>query len=418
MINFFKGHPTRELLPVQEIAESYKRVLLGTDYLSYDTDANNQHPLQYGTDPGNLDVRKVVTEWVNFKFGNLVSDPDCINMTAGASYGVGNILASVTSPEITQRVFVVTPTYFLINSCFVDVGLGGKLTAIEETHNGKYSIDLEYLEQELKKYSEDLEPVHDNINIEPDPVRGSRKYYRFVMYLVPTFSNPGGLTYTLETRQKLVEMARKYDMLVISDDVYEFLDYTDSKPLPRLNQLDKAAVSSKYGNTISNATFSKIIAPGLRVGWQETATPELVHQLSITGSNRSGGTPNQLSTLVVADLIKTGTIDTIIRKFQSVYKERVRVLKESIAKYLPDDTEVYGGDGGYFVWVVTPSANCFDVVAKLAERKVVLAGGEHFEVTGDERNWGEHCVRLSISYLTRKEIEMGVRLWGEVLVSK
>ena len=131
-------------------------------------------------------------------------------------------------PKITQRVFVVTPTYFLINSCFVDVGLDDRLTAIEETHNGKYSIDLVYLEQQLQKYSQDLEPVHDDINVFPDPVRGTRKYYRFVMYLVPTFSNPGGLNYTLETRQKLVEIARKYDLLLISDDVYEFLDYTDS----------------------------------------------------------------------------------------------------------------------------------------------------------------------------------------------
>lgn len=414
MINFFKGHPTRELLPVNEIADSYKRVLLDSDYLSYDTDPNNQHPLQYGTDPGNLDVREVIAQWVNKKFGAQVSDPNCINLTAGASYGVGNILTSVTSPKITQRVFVVTPTYFLINSCFVDVGLDDRLTAIEETHNGKYSIDLVYLEQQLQKYSQNLEPVHDDINVFPDPVRGTRKYYRFVMYLVPTFSNPGGLNYTLETRQKLVEIARKYDLLLISDDVYEFLDYTDSKPLPRLNQLDKAG-ATKYGNTISNATFSKIIAPGLRVGWQETATPKLVDQLSITGSNRSGGTPNQLSTLVVADLIKTGTIDEIITKFKNVYKERVAVLKESIAKYLPQDTQVYGGDGGYFVWVVTPSANCFDVVAKLAKRNVVLAGGEHFEVTGDKRNWGQHCVRLSISYLTTEEIQQGIKIWGELL---
>ena len=208
----------------------------------------------------------------------------------------------------------------MINSCFVDVGLDDRLTAIEETHNGKYSIDLAYLEQQLQKYSQDLEPVHDDINVFPDPVRGTRKYYRFVMYLVPTFSNPGGLNYTLETRQKLVEIARKYDLLLISDDVYEFLDYTDSKPLPRLNQLDKAG-ATKYGNTISNATFSKIIA-GLRVGW--AATPKLVDQLSITGSNRSGGTPNQLSTLVVANLIKTGTIDEIITKLKTSTKKELR----------------------------------------------------------------------------------------------
>ena len=98
MINFFKGHPTRELLPAKVIAESYKRVLLDSNYLSYDTDPLNQHPLQYGTDPGNLEIRKTVAQWVDRKFGIQGSDPDCINLTAGASYGVGNILASVTSP--------------------------------------------------------------------------------------------------------------------------------------------------------------------------------------------------------------------------------------------------------------------------------------------------------------------------------
>ena len=67
------------------------------------------------------------------------------------------------------------------------------------------------------------------------------------------------------------------------------------------------------------------------------------------------------------------------------------------------------------LFVVTPSANCFDVVAKLAKRNVVLAGGEHFEVTGDKRNWGQHCVRLSISYLTKEEIQQGIKIWGELL---
>ena len=134
----------------------------------------------------------------------------------------------------------------------------------------------------------------------------------------------------------------------------------------------------------------------------ETAAPKLVDQLSITGSNRSGGTPNQLSTLVVADLIKTGTIDEIITKFKNVYKERVAVLK----RVLPSTchkTHKYMAVTEDTLFVVTPSANCFDVVAKLAKRNVVLAGGEHFEVTGDKRNWGQHCVRLSISYLTKKK---------------
>lgn len=93
-INFFKGHPTRELLPAKEIADSYNKVLLEQDYLSYDSDPQNQHPLAYGTDPGNLEVRETIAQWVNKKYGTDTTRADLINLTSGASYGVANILTS------------------------------------------------------------------------------------------------------------------------------------------------------------------------------------------------------------------------------------------------------------------------------------------------------------------------------------
>lgn len=416
MINFLKGHPTRAIIPVKEIANAYNKVLLESDYLSYDTDPNNQHPLAYGTDPGNLDVRTTIANWVNDKYRINSTTASLINLTAGASYGVANILASTTTPQLTKKAFVVTPTYFLINSVFVDAGLGDDLIAINETSSGEYDLDLEKLELELQKYGE---IGVDNILKDP---RGERKIYQFVMYLVPAFSNPGGVTYSLNTREKLLQLARDYDMLLISDDVYEFLDYssttTISPPVLKINQIDQNTVSNKYGNSISNATFSKIIAPGLRVGWQESATPALVQQLSITGANKSGGTPSQLSTFVVADLIESGKLDTIILNFKSIYAERAKVLKQSIEKYLPAGTEVHGGDGGYFLWVKLPEdIDNRAVIGQLVKKDVIIPSGEGFEVLGSEnrQKWGDHCVRLSISYLTSEEIEQGVKIWGDVI---
>ncbi|KAI3405172.2 YEY2 [Candida oxycetoniae] len=423
-INFFKGHPTRSLLPAKEIAHSYNKVLLESNYLAYDTDYDNQHPLAYGTDPGNLEVRDVIASWVNKKFNIHSTRGDLINLTSGASYGIANLLTSVTSLAITRRAFIVTPTYFLINNAFVDVGLGDRLTAINETAGDEYEIDLNALEKELIKYSSDLEQISENMTITNDP-RGERKLYSFVLYLVPTFSNPGGTTYSLKTRLKLLELARKFDLLIISDDVYEYLDYSNDDdgavtsvhvPIPKISQLDQQTVRNKYGNSISNATFSKIIAPGLRCGWQESATPALVQQLSVTGANKSGGTPAQLATLVVAEMIKTGELDTIIENFVSVYKERAHVLKLCVEKYLPENTKVYGGDGGYFFWIELPhNVDNQSVIHELAKKGVILAGGENFEVYGDKRGWGDHCVRLSISYLTTDEIQRGIKQWGETI---
>ncbi|KAK6202547.1 valine--pyruvate aminotransferase [Scheffersomyces amazonensis] len=429
-INFFKGHPTRSLLPVQAIANAYNKVLLDSDYLSYETDPLNQHPLQYGTDPGNYDVRKSIAQWTDKRFGRTSSgngkgtDPDTINLTAGASYGVANILTSVTEAStVTKRAFIVTPTYYLITSSFLDTGFEGKLTAINETPDEEYEIDLKTLEEKLIEYGHGLESSEGKeINIIRDPVRGDRKLYRFVLYIVPTFSNPGGLSYSEKTRVKLIEIARKYDLLVISDDVYEFLDYTDSKyPIPRLVHLDQDTLPpyKKYGNTISNGTFSKLIAPGLRVGWQETPTTKFADQLAITGANRSGGTPGQLASLVVQHLINDGELDKIILDFVKVYKSRSIAIQESIKKYLPKSTRVLGGQGGYFLWVTIPGIEDHTLIVKeLAKNGVTLAGGENFEVAGDTRDWGRNSVRLSLSYLPEEELRLGIKLWGKVLQEK
>lgn len=424
-INFLKGHPTHSLLPAAQIAKAYEKVLLKNDYKPYETDPLNQHPLSYGTDPGNHDVRKSIAGWNDRIFHNsAATDPDCLNLTGGASYGFINILNSFTnSASYTKRAFIVTPCYYLINGAFIDTGFEGKITAIGETHDsGEYDVDIAHLEEELIKYSAGLDEVTPETNVFPDACgRGVDKFYRFVIYIVPTFSNPGGLTYSIKTRQKLIELARKYDMLIVSDDVYELLDYkTDDAPIARIVNLDRDTSTSKYGNTISNATFSKLIAPGLRAGWQESTTPLLVQQLARSGANKSGGTPGQLSTQVVKELIDSGEIDEIIKSFKETYKARAKVVKESIAKYLPSSTKLYGGDGGYFFWVTLKLDDKFTDHRKIVkilkdEYEILLAPGESFEVNGDPKGWGKNSVRLSLSLLNESQIDEGIKKWGEVL---
>lgn len=418
-----------ELLPAKEIAKAYSHVLLNSNYLEYENDPLNQHPLSYGTDPGNYDTRSVITKWQDKKFGlPTPTDPNTLNLTGGASYGVANILASATdSSSITKQAFIVSPTYYLINSSFLDVGFKGKLTAIDETpDHGEYDIDIEFLEEQLKKHSEGLEvsTADNEINIDKGTNRGERKYYRFVIYLVPTFSNPGGQVYTVETRLKLLELARQYDMLIISDDVYEFLDYTGAEyPTPRFVHLDKQSLNpvKTFGNSISNATSSKLIAPGLRFGWQETATCKLSKQLSLTGPNKSGGTPGQLASSVFQYLVESGKADEIISTFKVEYSKRAKTMLAALEKYLPPKhTQVYGGNGGYFLWVVIgkgdPLVKLGDIVKKLqVEHGVILASGASFEVEGDSRDWGHYAVRLCVSYLTAPEIETGIEIFGSEL---
>lgn len=416
-INFFKGHPSADILPRKELADAYSKILLETDFLAYENDPKNRGPLQYGTDSGNYEVRKTISEWNNREFNTNLSRPQNISLTSGASYGAANVLTSATSVEITQSAFIVTPTYFLINSSFVDADFGGRIVPIRETQNEEYDIDIKTLESHLAKSAP--VPENEEINIIKDAAgRPDRKLYRHVMYMVPTFSNPGGISYSTKTRMAVLELARKYDMLVITDDVYELLDYTDANErIPRMVYLDiKTRPQAKtFGNTVSNATFSKILAPGIRFGWHETATNKLAEQLAITGANKSGGTPGQLSSFVVKSLIDDGTLDLIIKKFIGIYKERAKRLREVIPKYLPSSTTVSGGDGGYFFWVTIPSEVDLEKVLDKLKDRVIIPGGHNFEVCSSEPPLWENSVRLSISSLSPEEIEEGIRIWGDEL---
>lgn len=417
-INFFKGHPSADILPRKELADAYSKILLETDFLGYENDPKNRGPLQYGTDSGNYEVRKTISDWNNREFNTDLSCPQNMNLTSGASYGAANILTSATSVEITQSAFIVTPTYFLINSSFVDAGFGGRIVPIRETQNEEFDIDIKTLENHLAQA--DPVPENEEINIIKDAAgRPDRKLYRHVIYMVPTFSNPGGISYTTKTRMAVLELARKYDMLIITDDVYELLDYTEaSERIPRMVYLDiKTRPKAKtFGNTVSNATFSKILAPGIRFGWQETATSKLAEQLAITGANKSGGTPGQLSSFVVKSLIDNGTLDTIIKKFIEIYKERAKRLLEVIPKYLPSTTIVSGGDGGYFFWLSIPGEIDLEkVLDKMKERGVIIPAGHNFEVYSSEPPFWKNSVRLSISSLSPEKIEEGIRIWGDEL---
>lgn len=420
-IDFFKGNASSYLLPSAQIAAAYSEVLHQDDY---DLNPDNAHPLHYGTDLGNLRIRENVVRWSNGKFGRDFHDPATINLTAGASYGAANILTACTRPDITKHVFAVSPTYFLINYAFADAGFAGNISAVRETPSEEYDVDIATLEATLVKLDQQhgLGPVESEINVFDDPTgRGSRKYYRYVMYLVPTFSNPGAATYSLKTRQKLLQVARRHDMLLLCDDVYDFLAYDLQTKVLKLNHLDHDSLPEgyKYGNTISNCSFSKIIAPGLRVGYQETATQYLATQLATTGANISGGTPGQLSTFVVDRFITSGDLDKSIKLLATTFKSRARAMEAAVQKYLPaKHVKFCGGEGGYFCWIQIdhPMVDMGRTVDAVQQKYGVrIPHGSHFEVHGDPLGWGKCAVRLCVTLTTEEEIEEGIKKWGAVI---
>ncbi|KAH3687045.1 hypothetical protein WICPIJ_001989 [Wickerhamomyces pijperi] len=421
-LNFFRGHPTSSLLPNQSIHKAATKILLEPH--EFDSlDPNNRHPLTYGSDEGAIWVREEVAKFSNKLYKpESVTKAEHINLTGGSSYGILNAFLQTTLPHngYTKRAFVITPTYFLINRALTDAGFNGKLTAIHEV--GTNSIDLDHLQKELEKYDTE-EEANTEIIKDPKYDKGHKKVYRFVMYCIPDFSNPGGITMDLPTRLRLLELARKHDMLILTDEVYDLLDYTqplDQLPeplIPKLVHLDRLTQTdpTSFGNTLNNSTFSKTIAPGLRVGYQEAINSNLAGQLSAGGANVSGGTPSQLNTNILGELLKSGEFYQILQVFRKTFAYRSQILQKIIKEHLPEGTKATGFEGGYFQWVTLPEGYDARLIIKecKAQDDVILAGGDDFEVTGDEMGWGDSSFRLCLAFLEEHQLVEGIKKVGE-----
>jgi DNA-binding transcriptional MocR family regulator len=251
-------------------------------------------------------------------------------------------------------------------------------------------------------------------------------------------------------RHALVKLARKYDALVLCDDVYDFLQWPVTSslspsspsplplpagtPLPRLVDIDLSLGRSEhdpegkwFGHAISNGTFSKLIGPGVRTGWVE-GTPDFAYGLSQTGSTRSGGAPSQFSAMIVAEMLKTGEVDRhVAGKVRPALRRRHGMMLEAVREELEKfGVEVKGESqergsvyGGYFVWLTLPEdgPGAKEVAGRAKrEENLIVAEGEMFEVPGDDRSprFGRN-LRLTFSWEEEGDIVEGVRRLGAVL---
>lgn len=284
-INLMRGWPNTSLLPVGLLQSTTQEAL---------ADHSIAHPgLLYGPDPGYEPFRQAVAAWLTtFYQPRAPTTASRIVATGGASQNLGSLLSVFTDPEYTRNVWIVAPAYYLSFAIFEDASLGSKMRAVPEDEEG---LDMEYLRAEIRK-SETRAREHGVDRPRYKSKRQGGKFYKHIVYCVPTFANPSSRTMSLSRRQELVRLAREYDALVISDDVYDFLQWPaeassssgalQSAHLPRLVDVDRTLDGGTdrdgadgFGNACSNGSFSKIAGPGIRVGWAE-GTDKLAYAVS------------------------------------------------------------------------------------------------------------------------------------------
>jgi DNA-binding transcriptional MocR family regulator len=231
------------------------------------------------------------------------------------------------------------------------------------------------------------------------------RYHPIFLYTIPTFHNPSSVTLGADRREQLVELSRKFDFLIFADEVYHLLNYAhETLPPPMASYIDSDSV-------ISLGSFSKILAPGLRLGWIQTGSHLLKH-IAACGLLESGGGLNPFTSAIVRSAIEMGLLQKQLTTLKTTYTERKVALSSALKEYLPDTVRFTEPEGGFFIWLVFPEGVDTEQMRVEARRhNVGFLPGVKFS----SRNGLKNYARLSFSYFDIPELEEGARRLGQVV---
>jgi len=361
------GHPAFGLLPVDEVRQAAQVALERDGALA----------LAYGAEQGPRRLIEQLCARLE-RLEGAAPDPQQVMITGGVSQALDLLCTLLTQPG--DVVLVESPTYYLALRVFRDHGV--ELVPVPADEEG---LRVEALEEALAT------------------LRRAGRRAR-LLYLVPTFNNPTGRTLGIERRQALAALAEREGLTVLEDDVYRELWY-EVPPPPPLYSLMPA------GPVVRLGSFSKVLAPGLRLGWM-LASPEIVRRCTGSGLLDSGGGVNHFTAHVVAALMELGLLDRQVERLRAAYRERRDALLAGLARYLPDECRWVAPGGGFFVWLRLPAGVDSEAFLPVAEAAgVSYVPGARFYTGG---GGGEYC-RLAFTLVSLEELEEGGRRLGEAV---
>jgi len=230
------------------------------------------------------------------------------------------------------------------------------------------------------------------------------------IYCVPNFQNPRGTTLTLSRRRRLLESARRYSVIVVEDDPYGELRYGE-KALPGLLQLDarNRGPEDLDSRVIHVGTFSKVLMPGLRIGW--VIAPRAVIDKLTQAKQAADLHTSTLDQHLAFELVTTGFLDEFLPVLQLHYAARRDAMLGALEKYFPKDATWTKPDGGMFVMVTLPNINAGELLPKALKAGVAYVPGEEFHMDGQ----GKNTMRLNFTNAPPNRIEAGIKALAGVL---
>ena len=240
-----------------------------------------------------------------------------------------------------------------------------------------------------------------------DKARKQGVHVKFI-YTVPNFQNPAGVTLAGERRRELLELAREYDLVILEDNPYGMLRF-EGEQLPTLASMEQED-EGEVERVVYLGTFSKIFAPGVRLGWVH-AQPGILHKINV-GKQGADLCSSNLSQMMIASFFQNSDWRGYVSRLNDIYRERRNAMLDALAEFMPKEVHWTHPEGGLFVWATLPSY--IDATAMLPQaiaKNVAYVPGEGF-YSGDE---GKNCMRLNFSFVEPEKIRRGIELLAEVI---
>lgn len=363
VISFAGGLPAPELFPLEELKKVDVEIL----------SKEGQLAVQYGTTEGYLPLREKIAARMKKAF-QVDCTPEEIVITSGSQQGL-SLLAQIFLNK-DDVILVESPTYLGAINAFKLCG--PKFVEVPTDEKG---IIPEELEKILAEYG--------------DRVR--------LMYVIPEFQNPTGITWPMERRKAFMDIVNKYDFPVIEDDPYGELRY-DGDVVPSLKSMDTK------GNIIFLGSFSKIFMPGLRVAWM-VADPVIIDKVvklkQAVDLQSSSFAQRQASYFI--DMFD---LDAHVEKIKALYGKRRTLMYDSMKEYFPEGVTFTYPEGGLFTWVTLPeNMDAKEIMPKVLEKNVAYVPGGPFYPNGGNANH----FRLNYSNMPEDRIVEGIKRLGAVL---
>lgn len=360
VISFAGGLPNPDFFPVQAVAEATQQVLK----------ESGRDALQYSTSEGYGPLREYIASRYRQKWGWDV-DPAQIIITNGSQQGI----------DLVGKVFLNQGDSVLLER-------PGYLGAIQALT----MYEPKFVSVPLREDGIDIDQLRQTLAAQPVKL----------FYAVPNFQNPSGLTYSGEKRQEVAHVLADYNLVFLEDDPYHELRFMGQDQPPLKHYLQDQAVLL--------GSFSKIIAPGVRLGWVYASRP--IMEKVLIAKQGADLHSNYLAQRIVHRYVQDNNLEEHLAQVRAVYRRQRNVMVEAIEELFPEEVQFTRPEGGMFVWVTLPERmSALELLEHAARLKVAFVPGQPFYIDGG----GHNTMRLSFSSSDEATIEEGVKRLAQAI---